>query len=67
MNSSAPLLDALHRRQRWALRLLLIKATAVAGNEVTADDRAELDSLAARAPVDALAEAAAMHLSLIHI
>jgi hypothetical protein len=61
MDSSAPLLDALHRRQRWALRLLLIKATAVAGNEVTDPDRAELDSLAARARVDARPEAAAMH------
>ena len=28
MDSSAPLLDALRRPQRWALRLLLIKATA---------------------------------------
>ena len=61
MNSSAPLLDALRRPQRWALRLLLIKATAVAGNAVSDADRAELASLAAGAPVHALPEAAAMH------
>jgi hypothetical protein len=61
MDSSAPLLDALRRPQRWALRLLLIKATAVAGNVVTDADRDELASLAAGAPVPALPEAAAMH------
>ncbi len=61
MDSSAPLLDALRRPQRWALRLLLIKAAAVAGNPVTDADRDELASLVARAPVDALPEAAAMH------
>jgi hypothetical protein len=61
MDSSAPLLDALRRPQRWALRLLLIKATAVAGNAVSDADRAELASLVAGAPVHALPEAAAMH------
>ncbi len=61
MDSSAPLLDALRRPQRWALRLALIKATALAGNEVTDADRAELTSLLARAPIEALPEAAAMH------
>ena len=61
MDSSAPLLDALRRPQRWALRLALIKATAVAGNEVTDADRAELTSLVAGAPIEALPEAAAMH------
>ena len=61
MDSSAPLLDALRRPQRWALRLALIKATAVAGNEVTDADRDELTGLVARAPIDALPEAAAMH------
>ena len=61
MDSSAPLLDALRRPQRWALRLALIKAVAVAGNDVTDADRAELTSLVAGAPIDALPEAAAMH------
>jgi hypothetical protein len=40
---------------------VLIKATAVAGNPVTDADRDELASLVARAPIDALPEAAAMH------
>src|SRR4029079_9305367 len=61
MDSSAPLLDSLRRPQRWALRLVLITAAAVAGSPVTDADRDELASLVARAPIDALPEAAAMH------
>ena len=54
-------LDALGRPGRAALRALLLRATAVAGNPVTDADRAGLATLVERAPIDALADAAALH------
>lgn len=57
-NVGATSLGDLDRRERTALRSLLVKATAEAGR---AGDRAQLEQLVSDAPIDALPQAAALH------
>jgi hypothetical protein len=58
MNGVPSELDRLTRRQRIALRTLLIRATAVSGRH---GDRSDLAALVAAAPVDLLPRAAGIH------
>ena len=58
MVDGAPSLDELDRRERAALRSLLIGATEVAGR---GGDRRRLQRLLSEAPIHALPQAAAMH------
>ena len=58
MPSDATNLDQLDRRERAALRSLLIEATAAPGRGA---DRARLEQLARDAPIEALSQAAALH------